>query len=134
MLIWTLPCQNVISLLLAATPTLLVSVPSAIVPVGNRCSSDSARAGTSRSSSPGMVSVPERSRMAMRYESVATIRMNPSIVRQQHAGQQRPAVVVRGRPHHLAHGLGERGLREVGGGLARLAHRRELHHGVRVQA
>ena len=34
MLIWTLPCQKVISLLLAATPTRFVSDPSAIVPVG----------------------------------------------------------------------------------------------------
>jgi len=68
-LIWTLPCQNVISLLLAATPTLFVSAPSEIVPVGRRCSSE--RAGQHQQVFlAGIVSVSERSRMAMRYESV----------------------------------------------------------------
>ena len=65
--------------------------------------------------------------MAMRYESVATIRMNPSTCGQQHAGEQGPGVVVRGGPHHLAHGLAQRRLRQLGRRLVGLAHRRELH-------
>ena len=77
-LICTLPCQKVISLLLAATLTWFVSDASETVPLGKRWSSERARAGTNRSSSARMVLAPGRSRIAMRYESVATIRNDPS--------------------------------------------------------
>ena len=62
-----------------------------MVPVGRRWSSESARAGTRRSSSPGSVSESGRSRIAMRYESVATMRMEPST-------RDTSTPVSRGRP------------------------------------
>ena len=94
MLIWTLPCQKVISLLLAATPTRFVSEPSEIVPVGSLCSSDNARAGTRRSSSPGIVSESGKFRIAMRYESVATMRIVPSTRDTRTPVSSGPTVVV----------------------------------------
>ena len=79
MLIWTLPCQNVISLLLAATPTRFVSRPLRDRP---------RRQALQLGQGPGRheevllardaCRCPGRSRMAMRYESVATMRMDPS--------------------------------------------------------
>ena len=107
----TFPCQKVISLLLAATPTPSVSAPSEPVPAGRRWSSESARAGTRRSSSPGMVFAPDRSRIAIRYESVATMRNEPSTARDEHTCEQGAAVVVRRSTHHLPYCLGQGRLR-----------------------
>ena len=69
----------------------------------------------------------------MRYESVATMRIDAVDARDQHAGQQRAAVVVRRGPHDLAHRFAQRGLRQLRRRLVRLAHRRKLHDGVGVE-
>ena len=104
-----------------------------MVPVGSRWSSESARAGTRRSSSPGNgLRVRQIThRHAVRVGGHHANR--PVDPRHQHAGQERPAVVVRGGAHDLAHRFTQRCLGQLCRRLVGLAHRRELHDRVGVQ-
>ena len=61
---------------------------------------------------------------------MATRRIRAALVGQQHAGQQGPGVVGRGRPDHLAQALGQQRPREADRPGPRRRDGRELHHRV----
>ena len=133
MLIWTFPCQKVISLLLAATPTLLVSDPSEMVPVGQPLELGEGARGHEQvllaRDGIGIGQVAHRHPVRVRGHHAE----RPVDPGHEHAGQQRPPLVVRRRTHHLAHRFTQGRLGELGHRLARLAHRRELHDRIGLQ-
>ena len=72
-----------------------------------RCSSVSARCGTSTFCPPLSTAVSGRSRTARRYESVATMRTPVVLGGDEHAGDHAARLVGARRPHHLAQRVGE---------------------------
>ena len=120
-------------MLLAATPTWFVSDPSEMVPVGSRWSSDRARAGTRRSSSPRMVfaagEVPHRHAVRVRRhhaDDPSTWDTSTPVSSGRPSSCEAARTTWRtASPKAVSDSCGR--------GLARLAHRRELHDRIGVE-